>query len=115
MNMKTFTADMARKNCDRHEALLEKRRYNYLRKLQKDIEIASSKGKYIIPTLGTKDEEFITSLSMALAAIYGLHLDGNREESHKHISVIPSVRYDPEEFAESRELDAFIKEFNRRT
>ena len=37
------------------------------------------------------------------------------EELYKHISVIPSVRYDPEEFAESRELDAFIKEFNRRT
>lgn len=109
--MKTFTVDMARKNCDGYEALLEKRRYNYLRKLQKDIEIASTKGKYIIPALGTKDEEFITSLSMALTAIYGLH----REESYKHISVIPSVRYDPEEFAESRELDAFIKEFNRRT
>lgn len=111
MNMKSFIADMTRKNCDGYEALLEKRRNNYLRKLQKDIETASSKGKYIIPTLGTKDEEFITSLSMALTAIYGLH----REESHKHISVIPSVRYDPEEFAESRELDAFIKEFNRRT
>lgn len=27
--MKTFTADMARKNCDRHEALLEKRRNDY--------------------------------------------------------------------------------------
>ncbi len=91
---------------------------------------------------------------MAVTAIYGLHLNGNRkanemreqnlrrpediigekikiddfstylaerineiitEESHKHIFVIPSVRYDPEEFAESRELDAFIKEFNRRT
>lgn len=37
------------------------------------------------------------------------------EELYKHISVIPSVRYDPEEFAESRELDAFIKEFDRRT
>lgn len=109
--MKTFTADMARKNCDRHEALLEKRRNDYPRRLQKDIEIASSKGKYIIPTLGTKDEEFITSLSMALTAIYGLH----REESRKHISIIPSVRYDPEEFAESHKLDAFIKEFNRRT
>lgn len=102
---------MARKNCDRHEALLEKRRNDYPRRLQKDIEIASSKGKYIIPTLGTKDEEFITSLSMALTAIYGLH----REESRKHISIIPSVRYDPEEFAESHKLDAFIKEFNRRT
>lgn len=111
MNMKSFTADMTRKNCDGYEALLEKRRNNYLRKLQKDIETASSKGKYIIPTLGTKDEEFITSLSMALTAIYGSH----REESHRHISVIPSVRYDPEEFAESRELDAFIKEFDRRT
>lgn len=91
---------------------------------------------------------------MAVTAIYGLHLNGNREanemreqnlhrpediieekirigdfstefaerideiiieELYKHISVIPSVRYDPEEFAESRELDAFIKEFNRRT
>lgn len=101
MNMKSFTADMTRKNCDGYEALLEKRRNNYLRKLQKDIETA----------LGTKDEEFITSLSMALTAIYGLH----REESHRHISVIPSVKYDPEEFAESRELDAFIKEFDRRT
>lgn len=91
---------------------------------------------------------------MAVTAIYGLHLNGNRkanemreqnlhrpediiegkirigdfstefaerideiiiEELYKHISAIPSVRYDPEEFAESRELDAFIKEFNRRT
>lgn len=91
---------------------------------------------------------------MAVMAIYGLHLNGNRkanemreqnlhrpediiegkirigdfstefaerideiiiEELYKHISVIPSVRYDPEEFAESRELDAFIKEFDRRT
>ena len=91
---------------------------------------------------------------MAVTAIYGLRLNGNRkanemreqnllrpediiegkirigdfstefaerideiiiEELYKHISVIPSVRYDPEEFAESRELDAFIKEFNRRT
>lgn len=91
---------------------------------------------------------------MAVTAIYGLHLNGNRkanemreqnlhrpediiegkisigdfstylaerineiiiEKLYKHISVIPSARYDPEEFAESRELDAFIKEFNRRT
>ena len=37
------------------------------------------------------------------------------EELHKHISIITSIRYDPDEFAESHELDAFIKEFNRRT
>lgn len=80
--MKTFTADMARKNCDRHEALLEKRRNDYPRRLQKDIEIASSKGKYFISTLGTKDEEFITPLFLDDFAIkfkklgYGVTFNG---------------------------------------
>ena len=67
--MRTFTADMARKNCDRHEALLEKRRNDYPTRLQKDIEIASSKGKHITSTLGTKDEEFITQLFLDGLAI----------------------------------------------
>lgn len=51
---------------------------------------------------------------MAVTAICGLHLNGDRKVKTNERTK-SFIRYDPEEFAESHELDTFIKEFNRRT